>query len=135
VIWSAHGLSEAINGTSGKRLGSNKKSPSPKHRSLVCKALLLERFLDVVNACPRSKLPVTIRELPDALADSLGTDSSTEPSSPPLPANYAALKALAIPYQLRKAQMMAAPPFCDWVKAPKSSETFSLVRLWTATCH
>jgi len=135
VIWSAHGLSEAINGTSGKRLGSNKKSPSPKHRSLVCKALLLERFLDVVNACPRSQLPVTIRELPDALADSLGTDSSTEPSSPPLPANYAALKALAIPYQLRKAQMMAAPPFCDWVKAPKSSETFSLVRLWTATCH
>ena len=49
IIWNANGLHEAINGMSGKKMGANKKSPSPKHRSAVCKALLWEAFQEVLR--------------------------------------------------------------------------------------
>ena len=49
ILWNANGLHEAINGMSGKKMGANKKSPSPKHRSAVCKALLWEAFQEVLR--------------------------------------------------------------------------------------
>lgn len=38
LMWAASGTHDCVNGLSGKRLGANRKAPSPKHRSSLCKA-------------------------------------------------------------------------------------------------
>lgn len=62
LVWCAGGLvSEAINGLSGKRLGANKKAPSPKHRSAVCKARAVEAFREVLRELgPTGRLPAAL---------------------------------------------------------------------------
>lgn len=131
VLWSAAGLCEAINGMSGKRLGANKRAPSPKHRSAVCKALLMQTFMEVVRSLPPARLPPCLRVLVGFTEGTLSSEStgSMDGSSAvvvALPADYAELKALAEPYQLAKAAMMREPPFSDWVRAPRSCEAFAL---------
>jgi tRNA-specific adenosine deaminase 1 len=112
IIWAACGLAEAVNGLSGKRLGANRKAPSPKHRSRVCKALLFQEFRDLMALVPRSRWPqALLDEAPEG--GKLWT------------ASYVELKALASWYQERKRCLfLPGAPLADWIKAPSSCEAF-----------
>ena len=84
-----------------------------QHRSAICKARLLERFLEVL-----------------ALLTAHTTSSTALTSlqhrcrSPPIP-TYAELKAAAIEYRLRKAALVGPDgPLSDWVRAPAMCEGF-----------
>lgn len=151
LIWAANGIvSEAINGLSGKRLGANKKHPSPKHRSSVCKALRLLCFEELLRDMPHGKRPKGL--LPGALGDaerggggdgddgrtsdeaaastSAGADASTgataTASSGRCSACYAELKQRSTAYQARKAALQGrGGPFEGWVRAPPSCESFT----------
>ena len=57
LVWATSGMAEALNGLSGKRLGANKRVPSPKHRSAVCKAVLLQSFCELVRRLPHEQIP------------------------------------------------------------------------------
>ena len=172
ILWSASGLSEAVNGLSGKRLGANKKNPSPKHRSSVCKARLLEDFRDVLSqlaqspslppelspqrirvvveehggaqpsaqptaqptaqltAQPTAQPPAQPLAQPPTRTAADGTSRLPPAHGPSLPQDrslnysYSELKALAQPYQQRKAAFLARPKLGDWLQAPRSCEAF-----------
>lgn len=107
-------LCEALNGLSGKRLGANKKHPSPKHRSAVCKARALEQFETMLDAITEHAPSA----LPEALADRAAWWSGER---------YAQLKARAAAYQACKAELTGAGgPLKDWVRAPAGCECFVL---------
>ena len=106
-------LCEALNGLSGRRLGANKKQPSPKHRSLVCKALVLAQFRDVVA------------ELASASRDTACVPSALSDVANMAQYSYDALKARADAYQTRKTTLIGpGGPMSDWVRAPAACEAF-----------
>ena len=139
LLWAACGLSEALNGLSGKRLGANKKQPSPKHRSAACKARLVESFRVVLSALAQAQLlpdPLVPLLTPGLLEAQSGVTSSTPFTTsttsttaapdppPPTSLTYAELKGLATDYQRRKAAFLHRPRLCDWVRAPAACEAF-----------
>ena len=111
IAWAPSGrgeLHEAINGLVGKRLGANIRNPSPKHRSSLCKVLVLQRFYDVLNAMPIARVPAVL----------------LQPQRNEL--SYAEIKALSAAYQQRKRALMAVgAAFEDWIKAPACCESFT----------
>ena len=120
LVWAACGLSEALNGLSGKRLGANKRQPSPKHRSHVCKAVVLEAWHELVALLPSPLVPAPLASL--ISDDALRTRS------------YKQIKGLAIPYQQRKATLLGPPgPLADWLRAPNACEAFVLCRPCAST--
>ena len=105
LIWTSCGVSEALNGLSGKRLGANKRAPSPKHRSQLCKALLLQQILEIAALLPPDLLPSALAEMQHLCERQRRT--------------YAEAKALATAYQQRKATLTGpGGPLSDWVRAP-----------------
>lgn len=111
LVWGACGLSEALNGLSGKRLGANKRQPSPKHRSAVCKARVLEAWHELLALLP---------------ADVVGAAQLSETRA----YSYAETKALAMAYQQRKARLLGpAGPMAEWVHAPAACEAFTALPL------
>lgn len=111
IVWAKGTLHEALNGLIGKKLGCNPRNPSPKHRSRVCKALVMQRFHELLSVMGRDRLPACLRE--HAVPPSL---------------SYAELKALALTYQRRKRECVTGggAALADWIKAPVACEDFKL---------
>ena len=107
LLWHAGGECEAVNGLSGRKLGANKKSPSPKHRAAVCKALLLRRFRELCRAVPADRVP----------AELLAPEAAE--------LSYAVIKLRAASYQQRKTDFLHLEAFRDWVVAPGACEAFA----------
>ena len=129
LVWASCGVSEALNGLSGKRLGANKRAPSPKHRSQVCKALLLQQILELVALLPPDLLPSTLAEMQHAMW------SRTHPCDRRR-RTYAEAKALATAYQQRKATLTGpGGPLSDWVRAPCVCEQLQLTDVKDASDH
>uniref|UniRef100_A0A7S3AC70 tRNA-specific adenosine deaminase 1 n=1 Tax=Haptolina ericina TaxID=156174 RepID=A0A7S3AC70_9EUKA len=110
LLWHASGGCEVVNGLSGKKLGANKKNPSPKHRAAACKALLLHRFREVCHLLPQNAFAEdeVLKHL-DKL-DHL---------------SYRSTKALSFAYRDRKAALLQVAPFREWVVAPAACESFT----------
>ena len=107
LLWHAGGECEAVNGLSGRKLGANKKAPSPKHRAAVCKALLLRRFRELLGALPVHQVPAELLESEMAAS------------------SYAAIKRHAAAYGQRKMAFLELEAFRDWVVAPGECEAFA----------
>ena len=134
LVWAACGLAEVVNGLSGKRLGANKRAPSPKHRSSVCKALRARALHEILVTMPHTIWPTPLRWLymehkeeaagQNDTGGSNGTATSLHIDASLL--TYAELKRRAVIYQQRKAVLMALPKFSHWVKAPPGCESFTV---------
>lgn len=150
LVWAACGLSEAVNGLSGKKLGANKRMPSPKHRSATCKAVRLARFLELLRSLPDEAIaPELIKVMRTAMAHKEEAHAATPASdrdgsaeanrvdasgshaqvdvcgTDSLCPTYASLKAASLSYQQRKAALLQeGRPLADWLKAPASCERF-----------
>ena len=139
LLWHAargtDGRIDVVNGLSGKRLGANKRAPSPKHRSAACKALIAETFVQLVSSTPPRLLP---QSLPPPLLQSGGGEGGgggegCDSASPPSALTRLELKQAATDYQARRRALLDWPPFDDWRLAPQECESFG-VNVGTRTC-